>query len=364
MKGLETEAIDSPNFDRQIKNITRMNPKGSAAEKMILNRFLATPMFQDFNFKGQEWIDQAHEWLQTVKSDLQKKYPEADLSDLEELAHKMYEDYLARIGQLEEGNAPPKVLFNPKPMQKGPDEYEYTEYVPRGKEDKEAWAIKRTVDKQKLPNKKPKELNTGFYKNYLGNRPVREEEIDEASKAEVRAELDQAIKDFLAKGGEIEKLKPNKVRVRPGTSLGSKHIGTPGEFGRKPQARFLAGKGRQINPGKPVVNVEEGDVVSLRDEQKLLSKLVKDWWHGDENEHAKATLMFAKMGYEPYEDGDEIVLAKGDDEVRFQMDDIIEGYSAGAVGGAGQSYRKFVPKVAGTKESAIMKGIQAESKDE
>ena len=321
MKGLETEAIDSPDFDRQIKNITRMNPKGSAAEKMILNRFLATPMFQDFNFKGQEWIDQAHEWLQTVKSDLQKKYPEADLSDLEELAHKMYEDYLARIGQLEEGNAPPKVLFNPKPMQKGPDEYEYTEYVPRGKEDKEAWAIKRTVDKQKLPNKKPKELNTGFYKNYLGNRPVREEEIDEASKAEVRAELDQAIKDFLAKGGEIEKLKPNKVRVRPGTSLGSKHIGTPGEFGRKPQARFLAGKGRQINPGKPVVNVEE-------------------------------------------------------------LEDAKEGYSAGAVGGAGlgedtayasgmgqggnagQSYRKFVPKVAGTKESAIMKGIQAESKDE
>jgi hypothetical protein len=103
MKGLNTEAIDSPDFDRQIKNITRMNPAGSASEKMILNRFLATPMVQDFNLKGREWIDQAHEWLQTVKSDLQKKYPEADLSDLEELAHKMYEDYLARIGELEEG---------------------------------------------------------------------------------------------------------------------------------------------------------------------------------------------------------------------------------------------------------------------
>jgi len=70
----------------------------------------------------------------------------------------------------------PKVLFNPKPKQKGPDEYEYTEYVPRGKEDKTAWAIKRTVDKQKLPQKKPKDLNTGFYKNYLSNRPIREDE--------------------------------------------------------------------------------------------------------------------------------------------------------------------------------------------
>lgn len=70
----------------------------------------------------------------------------------------------------------PRVLFNPKPKQKGPDEYEYTEYIPRGQEDKEAWAIKRTVDKQKLPQRKPKELNTGFYKNYLGNRPIREDE--------------------------------------------------------------------------------------------------------------------------------------------------------------------------------------------
>jgi hypothetical protein len=69
----------------------------------------------------------------------------------------------------------PKVLFNPKPVQKGPDEYEYTEFVPRGKEDHTAWAIKRTVDKQKLPKKKPQELKTGFYKNYLGNRPIRED---------------------------------------------------------------------------------------------------------------------------------------------------------------------------------------------
>ena len=78
----------------------------------------------------------------------------------------------------------PRVLFNPKPKQKGPDEYEYTEYIPRGKEDKEAWAIKRTVDKQKLPQRKPKELNTGFYKNYLGNHPIRENEEETANEVE------------------------------------------------------------------------------------------------------------------------------------------------------------------------------------
>lgn len=85
----------------------------------------------------------------------------------------------------------PKALFNPKPVQKGPDDYEYTEFVPRGKEDKTAWAIKRTIDKQKLPQKKPKELNTGFYKNYLGNRPIREDE-------EVASEVEK-FKDWACK---------------------------------------------------------------------------------------------------------------------------------------------------------------------
>jgi len=77
---------------------------------------------------------------------------------------------------IDEGDAPPKVLFNPKPKQKGPDDYEYTEFVPRGEEDKTSWAIQRTINKQKLKPKKQKELDTGFYKNYLGNRPFREEQ--------------------------------------------------------------------------------------------------------------------------------------------------------------------------------------------
>ena len=94
----------------------------------------------------------------------------------------------------------PKALFNPKPKQKGPDEYEYTEFVPRGKEDSTSWAIKRTVDKQKLPQKKPKELNTGFYKNYLGNRPVREEDDD-------TSELKSEVAKFAKWAGEKLKLK-------------------------------------------------------------------------------------------------------------------------------------------------------------
>jgi len=91
-------------------------------------------------------------------------------------------------GESMKSNMPPKAAFNPKPKRKGsgdsPDDYEYTEFQPRGKEDSEAWAIKRTVDRQKLSPKKPKSLDTGFYKNYLSNRPVREDMDETASEVE------------------------------------------------------------------------------------------------------------------------------------------------------------------------------------
>lgn len=121
----------------------------------------------------------------------------------------------------------PKVLFNPKPKQKGPDEYEYTEYIPRGKEDKEAWAIKRTVDKQKLPQRKPKELNTGFYKNYLGNRPIREEGQDtDELESEVARFVDWAGKKLKLKKVPKVKLSMDTEEAQTGHHTG-KH--TPGD---------------------------------------------------------------------------------------------------------------------------------------
>ena len=83
-----------------------------------------------------------------------------------------------------------------------------------------------------------------------------EEGLTEETKAEIRARLDQAIQDFLAKGGQIEKVKPNRVRAKPGMSMASRHIGTPGEFSRQKKSSG-PGMGRQLGSGKPVVNVEE-----------------------------------------------------------------------------------------------------------
>jgi hypothetical protein len=89
---------------------------------------------------------------------------------------------------LGETTRPFKAAFNAKPKQKGagdsPDDYEYTEFVPnlKTKDAHQDWAIHRDVKKanQKLqakPKAQPKD--TGFYKNYLSNRPVREEEVEE-----------------------------------------------------------------------------------------------------------------------------------------------------------------------------------------
>lgn len=102
---------------------------------------------------------------------------------------------------------PPKALFNPRPMKKGegdsPDDYEYTEYVPRGADKSTKWAIDRDVRNQKLKSKKPAELKTGFYKNYLGNRPIREDE-------EVASEVEK-FKDWACEKLHIKN--PPKIEL-------------------------------------------------------------------------------------------------------------------------------------------------------
>jgi hypothetical protein len=74
---------------------------------------------------------------------------------------------------------------------------------------------------------------------------------DMRTKADFKREIDSTVADFLARGGKIETVPPNRVRVKPGQSLASKHIGSKRETGR------IVGKGRQVHGNKPVVNVSE-----------------------------------------------------------------------------------------------------------
>ena len=93
-------------FNTMIKNITAQNPKGSAAEKILLGRFLGSDQgVYARNVLGKDhtgWIEHITSWLKKNQPRLQKEFNELDFSDLESLAYDMYENYLAKQGQLEE----------------------------------------------------------------------------------------------------------------------------------------------------------------------------------------------------------------------------------------------------------------------
>lgn len=210
---------------------------------------------------------------------------------------------------LEETLNRPKVLFNPKPMRKGPgdspDDYEYTDYIPRGKEDKEAWAIKRTVDRQKLKPKKEKELNTGFYKNYLGNRPIREAGTREGALNTVK-QLYLAIK----KGDIPSELDLLKRQMK---ALMRKYNITFNDIGIK------------IPEPKPAVN----------NEPFKSSPTAKSWIDTLPSFDSPTTgSNYKKWSPSEIEEGD--------------ADSVEEHINS--PGGMGQTYRKFTPKAAGLEE--------------
>ena len=73
---------------------------------------------------------------------------------------------------------------------------------------------------------------------------------------EKTGDVDSAVKDYMAKGGKIEKLPTKKPRKSEKTDFGSKHIGGRGEVSTGKANRI--GKAAKTDPkGKPVVTAEE-----------------------------------------------------------------------------------------------------------
>jgi hypothetical protein len=89
-------------LDRLKRGPLAQNPKGSASEKMLLQRYIKTPMIQDYDLSAEEWIGQATKWLASNQQNIKKNFPDVDISNLIDLATKMYEDFLAMQGKLEE----------------------------------------------------------------------------------------------------------------------------------------------------------------------------------------------------------------------------------------------------------------------
>jgi len=68
--------------------------------------------------------------------------------------------------------------------------------------------------------------------------------------------------------------------------------------------------------------VVEGSVVSLNDNPATLKRLAKQWWNGNEQQYSQAQRMLNRMGWDIYEDEDDIVLNKDLQEYRFSMDEL------------------------------------------
>jgi len=72
------------------------------------------------------------------------------------------------------------------------------------------------------------------------------------------ADVDSAVRDYMAKGGKVEKLTTKKPRKSEKTDFSSKHIGGKGEVGKGKATRI--GKSAKTDPsGKPVVTAEDLD---------------------------------------------------------------------------------------------------------
>ena len=102
MKGLQKEEFGKDSFKSKIQNIIKQSPKGSAAEKAALQGFMRTKMFPGIEADSDDWIESAIKYLEVNQVFLKNHFPELDLTNLRDLAEKMYEDYLASFGRLEE----------------------------------------------------------------------------------------------------------------------------------------------------------------------------------------------------------------------------------------------------------------------
>ena len=115
----------------------------------------------------------------------------------------------------------------------------------------------------------PTNTFVGSKKNKLGSagqlkgsmkRPARAGDLVGGGAAESVSEDDEAMKNFLAKGGKIQHLKPQKGPKSPGLSYGSKHIGAAGGRGSSKGKVSGLGAATRKTSNKPVVTAEEVSV--------------------------------------------------------------------------------------------------------
>ena len=132
----------------------------------------------------------------------------------------------------------------------------------------------------------------------------------------VRMDTKGNIKGPCARGSETEG-KPKCLPQAKAHALGKKGRASAAQKKRR----------EDPNPERrgPAINVatkvKEGEVVSLKDDPAVIQRLVKQWWTGNEQQYAHAQQMLNRMGWDIWEDEDDIVVAKNGQEYTFAMDD-------------------------------------------
>lgn len=93
---------ENNDYQNKIQNIVKQNPKGSAAEKIILKSFLNSTEYPGDNVDEDIWIDSMRGWLIRHRNNLMDTFPELDFTDLEHMAQDLYVNHLYSKKQLEQ----------------------------------------------------------------------------------------------------------------------------------------------------------------------------------------------------------------------------------------------------------------------
>jgi hypothetical protein len=80
--------------------------------------------------------------------------------------------------------------------------------------------------------------------------------------------------------------------------------------------------GIRVNNCVPNESVAEGEVVSMKDDPSTIKRLARQWWTGNPQEYAHAQQMLNRMGWDIYEDEDDIIVEKDGQEYALSMDEL------------------------------------------
>ena len=98
----------------------------------------------------------------------------------------------------------------------------------------------------------------------------------------------------------VTEAKATKTRLDPKCWTGKK-IGNP---------KTKVKGGVRVNNCVPAESVEEGEVVSMKDDPTTVKRLARQWWTGNPEQYAHAQRMLNRMGWDIYEDEDDIIVAR------------------------------------------------------